>query len=202
MHQVILTEGVVMKFIRTLALILAVTTAAAAADDWKMDRSHSSIGFSVKHLVISDVAGQFKDFDLKLTTAKEDFSDLALEGTIKTASITTDNDRRDSHLKSDDFFNAEKFPAIAFKSTSTKKVGDNQFKVEGDLTIRDVTKRVTWDVTYAGSAKAWGKTISAWKASLAINRFDYNLKWDKTIEAGGLVVGEMVTISVNAEFAK
>ena len=191
-----------MKFVRSLVLILAVTSAVLAADDWKMDRSHSSVGFSVKHLVISDVAGQFKDFDLRLTATKEDFSDLTLEGTIKTASITTDNERRDGHLRSEDFFNAEKFPSISFKSTSTKKVGDGQFKVEGDLTIRDVTKKVTWDVTYAGSAKAWGKTISAWRASVAINRFDYDLKWDKKIEAGGLVVGEMVTISVNAEFAK
>ena len=170
---------------------------------WTLDKSHSSVGFSVKHMVISDVSGNFKDFDISFKSTKSDFTDASVDATIKVASINTDNEKRDGHLKTDDFFNAEKFPAITFKSTSFEKVGENKYKIAGDLTIRDVTKKVTFDATYNGSIKSpWGAEIYAWKATLPVNRFDFGLKWNKAIEAGGLIVGETVNITLNLELTK
>jgi polyisoprenoid-binding protein YceI len=154
-------------------------------------------------MVISDVTGQFKDFDIALTSSKDDFSDAVVEATVKVASISTDNDKRDAHLRSDDFFNAEKFPVMKFKSTSFTKVGEGTYTIVGDLTIRDVTKSVTFDATFGGTIKApWGVVVAAWKATTVINRFDFNLKWDKAIEGGSLIVGKDVTITLNMEFNK
>jgi len=170
---------------------------------WNLDKAHSSIGFSIKHMVISDVTGNFKDYDVSFKSEKSDFTDATVDASIKVASINTDNDKRDAHLRTDDFFNAEKFPLITFKSTSFEKVGENKYKITGDLTIRDVTKKVTFDATYNGSIKApWGATIYSWKAVLSINRFDYGLKWNKAIEAGGLIAGDTVNITLNLELNK
>ncbi len=123
-------------------------------------------------------------------------------GTIKVASLSTDNTMRDNHLKSDDFFNAEKFPEISFKSTSFEKLSDNKYKITGDLTIRDVTKNVTFNAVLNGVLKTDRGLLSSWKATTTINRFDYNLKWNKTIESGGLIVGQDVTIALNLELNK
>jgi polyisoprenoid-binding protein YceI len=170
---------------------------------WKLDKNHSSIAFSVKHLVISTVTGNFKDFDITLTTAKDDFTDAAVQTTIKTASINTDNTARDNHLKSDDFFNAEQYPEIKFTSTSFEKTGDGKYKIIGNLTIRDVTKKVVFDAVYNGSIKTpWGNTAMSWTATTVINRFDYNLKWNKALESGGLIAGQDITITVNLEMDK
>jgi polyisoprenoid-binding protein YceI len=153
--------------------------------------------------VISTVSGNFKDFDITLTTAKDDFSDAAVQAVIKMASINTDNTARDNHLKSDDFFNAEKFPEIKFTSTSFEKVGEGKYKITGDLTIRDVTKKVVFDAVYNGSIKTpWGNTAMSWTAATVINRFDYNLKWNKALESGGLIAGQDVTITINLEMDK
>jgi polyisoprenoid-binding protein YceI len=182
--------------------IFAVTALVTAQSEWKFDKVHSSVTFSVRHMVISNVSGNFKDFSVVLKSEKEDFSDATVEGTIQAASISTDNDYRDKHLKSDDFFNAEKFPEIKFKSTKFEKLGDNKYKITGDLTMRDVTKKVTFDAVLNGTLKTDKGLLSAWKASTTINRFDYNLKWDKTIETGGLIVGQDVTITLNLELNK
>ena len=182
---------------------LAVSSLFAQKTGWNLDKSHSGVGFSIKHMVISEVTGNFKDFDISFNSTKSDFTDASVAATIKVASISTDNERRDGHLKTDDFFNAEKFPVITFKSTSFEKVGDNKYKITGDLTIRDVTKKVTFNATYNGSIKApWGAEIYSWKATLAINRFDYGLKWNKAIEAGGLIAGDTVNITLNLELNK
>ena len=117
-------------------------------------------------------------------------------------SIDTDNEKRDGHLKSDDFFNAEKFPQMKFESTSFTPVSGKKYTLVGNLTIRDVTKPVTFDVTYNGTVTNGGKTKSGFKATTTINRFDYNLKWDRATEAGSLVVDKDVTVSINAEFDK
>lgn len=180
--------------------ILSITGLFAQAKDWKIDRNHSGITFSIKHMVISEVTGRFDDFDIKLTSSRDDFSDGTLEGTIKVESIDTGNPGRDKHLKSDDFFNAEKFPEIRFKSTSVEKIDDKNYKITGDLTIRDVTKKVTWDAVLNGTLKSTKSTRVAWKATLAINRFDYGLKWDRVTETGGLVAGDIVTITILGEF--
>jgi polyisoprenoid-binding protein YceI len=183
--------------------ILSIGSLLAQKSGWTLDKAHSSIGFSVRHMVISEVVGNFKDFDVAFTSVKDDYSDASVEATIKVASINTDNERRDGHLKTDDFFNAEKFPQIKFKSTSFEKVEENKYKITGDLTIRDVTKKVTFDATYNGTIKApWGATISSWKATSSVNRFDYGLRWNKAIDTGGLIAGEIVTITLNLELNK
>ena len=191
------------RFFQLAAALLAVSSLALSQSGWKLDKNHSSIGFSVKHLVISTVSGNFKDFDITLTTAKDDFSDAAVQAVIKMASINTDNTARDNHLKSDDFFNAEKFPEIKFTSTSFEKIGEGKYKITGDLTIRDVTKKVVFDAVYNGSIKTpWGNTAMSWTAATVINRFDYNLKWNKALESGGLIAGQDVTITINLEMDK
>jgi polyisoprenoid-binding protein YceI len=182
---------------------LAVSSLFAQKTGWNLDKAHSSVGFSIKHMVISEVTGNFKDFDVSFKSTKSDFTDASVDATIKVASINTENEKRDAHLKTDDFFNAEKFPLITFKSASFAKVGDNKYKITGDLTIRDVTKTVTFDATYNGSIKApWGAEIYSWKATISINRFDYGLKWNKAIEAGGLIAGDTVNITLNLELDK
>jgi polyisoprenoid-binding protein YceI len=188
--------------ILTAALALGVAAPGFAQSAWSLDKAHSGIKFSVRHMVISDVEGTFKDFDITFTSDKEDYTDAAIEATIKTASISTDNERRDGHLKSDDFFNAEKFPAITFKSTKFEKTGEATYKIYGDLTIRDVTKPAVFEAVNGGTLKTKQGVVSGWKASIVVNRFDYNLKWDRATEMGGLVVGKDVTITVNAEVRK
>jgi len=170
-----------------------------APTKWVIDRTHSNVKFTVTHLVISEVEGYFKIFDGSMETNKPDFSDAKISFSVDISSINTDNDNRDKHLKSDDFFNAEKFPQMKFESTSFTPLGNNKYKLAGNLTIRDITKPVTFDVTYGGTANMMGTVKAGFRAKTTINRFDYNLKWDKATEAGGLVVGKDVDITVNAE---
>lgn len=172
------------------------------AGKWTVDKAHSNVKFTVTHLVVSEVEGSFKLFDGAMENTKGDLSDAKVNFTVDVNSINTDNEKRDGHLKGDDFFNAEKFPEMKFTSTSMKAVGDNKYKLIGDLTIRDVTKPVEFDVTYGGSVAAMGTTKLGFKAKTTINRFDYNLKWDKTTEGGGLVVSKEVVILVNVELNK
>ncbi|MBF8296865.1 MAG: YceI family protein [Bacteroidetes bacterium] len=194
-----------MKRFKLLLLMTLLISMSALAQKtaWKLDRSHSSVEFSIRHFVISEVTGRFKDFDISVNASKPDFTDAEIEATIKVTSINSDNEKRDGHLRTDDFFNAEKFPEIKFKSASFEKVGENKYKITGDLTIRDVTKKVTFDAIYNGSIKSpWGALVTSWKATIAVNRFDYGLKWNKTIEAGGLIAGDAVTITLNLELTK
>ena len=174
-------------------------TNAYAPTKWAIDKTHSNVKFTVTHLVISEVEGYFKIFDGTVEHSKPDFSDAKINFTVDVNSINTDNENRDKHLKSDDFFNAEKFPQMKFESTSFTPLGNNKYKLVGNLTIRDVTKPITFDVTYGGSANMGNMVKSGFKAKGTINRFDYGLKWDKATEAGGLVVGKDVDITVNAE---
>ena len=173
--------------------------AKQAATKWTLDKAHSTAKFSVTHMVVSETEGSFKMIDGTLENSKADFSDAKIAFTVDVNSLSTDNDYRDKHLKSDDFFNAEKFPAIKFESSSFTPLGGSKYKLAGNLTIRDVTKPVTFDVTYGGSIKTQQGTKVGFKATTTINRFDYNLKWDKATETGGLVVGKEVEITVKAE---
>ncbi|MEW6702092.1 MAG: YceI family protein [Bacteroidota bacterium] len=170
---------------------------------WAIDKTHSGVQFSVSHLVISEVSGQFKSFDGSIEAAKDDFTDAKIDFSVDVASISTENEKRDTHLKSDDFFNAEKFPKMTFKGKSLKKVAGKNYKLVGDLTIRNVTKEVTLYVVYNGTVKdPWGNTKAGFKIKGEINRFDYNLKWNALMEAGGAVVGSTVYITVNLELQK
>ena len=179
--------------------IKSTTAAALQAGKWVIDKAHSSVKFTVTHLVISEVEGTFKLFDGSMENTKPDFSDAKISFTVDVNSLSTDNDFRDKDLKSDNFFNAEKFPAMKFESISFTPLGGNKYKLIGNLTIRDVTKAVTFDVTFGGSVNAMGGTRRGFKAKTTINRFDYNLKWNKVTEAGGLVVSKDVEITVNVE---
>jgi len=195
-----------MKKLR-ITLILAVLMMAGivsnAQKQWVVDNAHSGVKFTVSHLVISEVEGNFKNFTGQMTAAQPDFSDAKINFTVDVNSINTDNDMRDKHLKSDDFFNAEKFPSMSFKSLLFKKTGEKRYDLVGELTIRDVTKKVKFNVTYGGTVKdPYGNTKAGFKATATINRLDFGLKWNNLTEAGGAVVGSDVNILLNLEFTQ
>ena len=153
-------------------------------------------------MVVSEAEGTFKVFDGTVEHTKADLSDAKINFSIDVNSINTENENRDKHLKGDDFFNAEKFPTMKFESTSLQPLGNNKYKLTGNLTIRDVTKPVSFDVTYGGTITSKGKTKAGFKATTTINRFDYNLKWNAATETGGMVVGKDVEVSVKLELNK
>lgn len=185
---------------------VALMTAAAgvnAQSKWNVDASHSNVKFSVSHLVVSEVEGSFRKFDGTIESPSDDFNNANISFTVDVASINTDNEKRDEHLKSDDFFNAEKYPKMTFKSTSFKKGKGNHYTLEGNLTIRDVTKKMKFDVTYGGTIKdPWGNTKAGFKTTATISRKEFGLKWNNMMEAGGAVVGDEVTMTLKLEFGK
>ena len=182
-----------------MAILLVAATGTMAQTKWTVDKLHSNVKFSVQHMVVSEMEGSFKMFDGSMEHTKVDFSDAKINFTVDVASVNTDNDRRDGHLKGDDFFNAEKFPKMTFVSTSVQPAGQGKYKIAGNLTIRDVTKPVVFDMTHGGILKTQKGSKAGFKARTTINRFDYNLKWDRATETGGLVVGKDVEIVVNVE---
>jgi polyisoprenoid-binding protein YceI len=177
----------------------AASTPAPRFAKWSLDKGHSNVKFTVTHMVVSEVEGTFKLFDGSMEHTKPDYSDAKIAFTVDVNSINTDNTNRDNHLKGDDFFNAASFPQMKFESTKFTPQGGNKYKLEGNLTIRDVTKPVSFDVTYGGTINTQRGAKAGFKASTTINRFDYNLKWDRATETGGLVVGKEVGITVNAQ---
>ena len=184
-------------------MLITVSTLSFSQTTWTVDKSHSKVGFSVSHLVITDVDGFFKDYEAQISSNGDDFSTANVELKVNTSSIFTDNEKRDDHLRSDDFFNSEKYPQMIFKGKSMKKVGDKKYKLIGDFTIRDVTKQVELDVKFNGIVKdPWGNTKAGFKITGEIDRFDYNLKWDKAIEAGSLVVGKDVELVIDLQLVK
>ena len=192
-----------MKKLLVVMGLLAVQLSISAQTKWNVDPVHSSVKFSVTHLVISEVEGTFKVYAGSISSTNTDFTDATIDFSVDVNSVNTDNDYRDKHLKSDDFFNAEKFPKITFKSISFKKVSGNNYALIGDITIRDITKRVTFDVVYNGQVKdPYGNIKAGFKASTVINRLDFNLKWNNLTEAGGAVVGKDVSLKLNLEFAQ
>lgn len=187
-----------------VALLLCVAgTSAFAQSTWTIDRSHSDVSFSVSHLVVSEATGKFKQFDGELKAKSDDFTDAEIAFTIDAASINTEDEKRDGHLKSADFFDVAKYPTITFKSKSFKKVDGNKYKLVGDLTMHGVTKTVELDAVFKGTAKSpWGQTVGAFKLSGTVDRKDFGLTWNKTLDNGGLLVGEIVTITANVEVVK
>lgn len=180
-----------------------VGTTAEALDTYKVDPAHSSINFSIEHMVINTVHGRFRQFEGSITVDPD--SGNALKGasaTIQAKSIDTDIEKRDNHLRSPDFFDTEKFPTITFESTEIKKDGGDQVLV-GKFTMRGVTKEVSLPFKLKGPIKGpMGNTVVALEVNAKLNRKDYGLTWNKAIEAGGLMVGEEVAIQINAEFVK
>lgn len=173
-----------------------------ATTKWVLDPTHSEVQFKVKHLVISTVSGFFKSFEGSLTTDSEDFENAKVEFSLDVNSIDTNQEQRDGHLKSAEFFDSEKHPKISFTSTSLTKDGDD-YKLKGNLTIKDVIKPVSLDVEYGGSAADfYGNTKAGFEVTGKINRKEFGLTWDGVTEAGSIVVGEDIKLIINVQFAK
>lgn len=192
---------------KSLSLFLALLIApmmvfSATPTIWKLDKTHSGVRFSVSHLVISEVEGKFGKFDATVSSPSDDFVNSEIEFSIDVNSINTDNEKRDEHLKSDDFFSAQKFPEIKFKSASMKKIGEKKFKLSGNLTLRDITKPIELDVTFGGVVTAWGSEHAGFKISGSINRFDFGLAANNKLDTGGLIVGDIVSFTANIEIVK
>jgi polyisoprenoid-binding protein YceI len=189
-----------MKKLNALFLGLLVAGSALAQTTWTIDKVHSKIGFSAVHMVVAETEGKFDDFDATIISKSNDFNGAEVEFTAKVASINTENEKRDGHLKSDDFFSAEKFPEIKFKGTLVKEGG--KYKLRGKLTLRDVTKDVEFDVTYGGQINTGRGEKAGFKLTGVINRQDYGLKWANKLQDGSAVVGDEVTISCKIELDK
>lgn len=167
---------------------------------WVLDKAHSAINFSVKHMMISTVRGKFTDFDGSFKLDANDLTHSYVEGTVKTTSIDTGDANRDGHLRSADFFDVEKFPTITFKSTKVESKGGDRFHITGNLTIKGVTHEVTFNATEEGKGKnPWGKEVWGFSSDLTINRKDFGLNWNVALEAGGWLVGENVKITIDLE---
>lgn len=175
---------------------------APRANSWSVDHAHSKIGFKVRHLGISNVRGDFQDYDVSISMTEGDVSTLTASATIQTTSIFTNNDRRDNHLRSSDFFSAEAFPVMTFQSKEVRAVDGNAFELVGDLTIRDVAKEVVLNAEFLGTATMGDQERAGFEASTEINRMDYGLAWNRLTEAGGFVVGHNVEIILELEMVK
>ncbi len=192
-----------MKILSVLFGLILAAGPLAGQDAWQVDRSHSSVEFAVTHMIIAEATGRFKDFDVKMTSAGEDFSAATIEAVIKTGTIATDNEYRDNDLLGPDFFDATKHPEATFKSTKFEKTPDGKYKITGNLTIRDTTKPVVLDAIYFGSmTDSRGGVRMGWKAETTIDRFDFGVKWNKALEAGGLVVSKDVRLTIRVEMKK
>jgi polyisoprenoid-binding protein YceI len=180
------------------------TAPQSALSTWKLDPAHSTAEFKVKHMMISHVKGHFTGISGILTLDETDAAKSHVEASIDTATINTRDAQRDAHLKSADFFEVEKHPAITFRSTSVKRTGEDEFAVTGDLTIRDVAKPVVFKVEEltAPAKDPWGNLRIGLSATTKINRKDFGLSWNAALEAGGVLVGEEVTITLDVEFIK
>jgi polyisoprenoid-binding protein YceI len=170
-----------------------------APSSWTLDKNHGKLGFTITHLMISDIEGSFKDFDAKITAPNEDFTDAVVEMTAETASINTDNVNRDNHLKTADFFDATTFPLVTFKSTSFKKAGANTYKVSGDLTMHGITKPVILDVICNTATDPNSKKqIAGFKITGKLKRSDFGIG----SKFPAAMLGDELSINANGEFKK
>ena len=177
-------------------------TAVATKTKWAIDTTHSEVQFKVKHLVISTVTGTFKKFQGEVFSESDDFNGAEASFTLDISSIDTNQPDRDAHLKSEDFFAADRFPNITFNGV-LDKISGSDYKLIGDLTVRDVTKNVTLDVDFGGIAKdPWGNVKAGFEINGKINRKDFGLTWSALTEAGGMVVGDDVKLHINVELVK
>ncbi|MBK8705480.1 MAG: YceI family protein [Saprospiraceae bacterium] len=176
------------------------TATATQTATWAIDNAHSEISFKVKHLMITNVTGYFREFGGHITPSEQGWEGASVEFFAKTASVDTNQKDRDAHLQSDDFFNAAQFPELRFVSTSFENAGGNQYKMNGNLTIRDITKTVTLNVESLGEVQdPYGNTKSGFEISGTINRQDFGLRWSAVTEAGGIVVSDEVRLQLNVQ---
>ncbi|HTF22217.1 MAG TPA: YceI family protein [Chryseolinea sp.] len=183
-----------------LGLVLLFASVSAFAQTWSLDKAHAKLGFDVTHLMVSSVEGSFKTFDVKVTSSKDEFADAAIELTADASSVYTDNEKRDEHLRSADFFEASKYPTLTFKSTSFTKAAGKKYTLVGDLTLHGVTKSVTLEATLNGTTvhPYSKKTIAGFKVSGTIKRSDFGVG-KGTPPA---VVSDEVTLNANLELIK
>lgn len=174
---------------------------AVAHAGWEFDDAHSKAIFTVKHLTVTNVTGKILGMKGSIHLDEKDITKSNVDVTLDTATVDTDNDKRDEHLKSPDFFDVKKFPVMKFKSTKVEKAGEGHLKVSGQLTIRDQTKPVVLDVEGPSAAvkDPWGNVKRGLSATTKINRKDFGLTWNKTLDGGGLVVGDEVKIVLEVE---
>jgi polyisoprenoid-binding protein YceI len=169
-------------------------------NDWNIDPVHSGINFSVRHMVVSKVRGRFTKYSGSLAIDDADLTRSTVAATIDAASIDTGTAQRDTHLRSPDFLDVERFPEIRFRSTRIHKLADDRYEVTGDLTIRDVTREVSLDVEYGGQAKdPWGNARIGFIAKATLDRKDFGLHWNQVLEAGGVLVGDRVDIELEVQ---
>lgn len=170
---------------------------------WKVDPSHSSIEFSVRHMMITNVKGSFNEFSASIEADPSDLTTAAIEFSVNVASIDTRNKDRDAHLTSADFFNIESYPNISFKSTNILKTDEGEYAVTGDLTINDVTRSETFTAIFEGQGKdPWGNEVVGFSGEGKINRSDYGLTWNAALETGGVLIGDAIKFSIQIEATK
>lgn len=185
---------------RLIAVLLIMSSTSGWAGEYKLDESHTQVGFKIKHLVISTVSGRFNKFTgtFKFDPQTGKLEDLKVS--IEASSIDTNEPERDKHLKSADFFEVEKFPKLTFDSKKVVTKDNKPSKIEGDLTIHGIKKTVTLDVDYKGSATdPWGNESVAFEASTSVNRKDFGLKWNKSLDKGGVMIADDVKIIIEGE---
>jgi polyisoprenoid-binding protein YceI len=176
---------------------------AATKTLWKIDPTHSEVQFKVKHLVISTVTGSFGSFEGQIEADDDHFENAKATFTADINSISTNNEDRDNHLKSDDFFNAEEYPQLTFASTSFEKIDEGEYKVSGDLTICDITREVQLDVIHGGTVgDPYGQTKAGFEVTGTINRKEFGLTWNAVTEAGNVVVGDTIKLQLNVQFVQ
>ena len=170
---------------------------------WTIDAAHTHLEFSVTHMMLAKVRGEFKDFEGTIAFDPENPAATEVNININVASLTTRNQDRDAHLRSPDFFNVEQYPTMTFKSKRVELVSDNGAKLVGDLTIKDITREVVLNVNYAGQAQSpWGTTSAGFTASTSIDRTAWDLTWNQALETGGVLVSEKVGINIETELIK
>lgn len=189
-----------MKKMNVLVALLFVAGAATAQTTWKIDKGHSKVGFSVTHMVVAETEGKFDEFEGSLVSKADDFNGAEVSFTAKVASVNTENERRDGHLKSPDFFDAEKFPEITFKGSIVKE--GSKYKLKGDFTMKGVTKKVEFDVTYGGKINTGRGEKAGFKLIGTVNRQEYGLSWANKTPGGEMVVSDEVQLIVKIELDK
>lgn len=168
--------------------------------NWKVDATHTNVGFTVKHMMVSNVRGNFSGLEGTVEGDPENLTDAKINFKIDTNTINTNNEDRDNHLRSVDFFDVEKNPHIIFQSTYIEKTADNEYDVTGDLTVKDVTKKHTFKITHTGTGvNPWGVTVVGFEGETKISRKEFDLTWNQTLETGGVLVGDEIKITIEGE---
>jgi len=187
----------------TAAIFMLTVPVLNAQTTWEIDTAHSSVQFRVKHMMISNVTGSFDKMSGKILFDGKDYKSVAAEAVIQSGSINTREPKRDEHLRSADFFDVEKYPTITFKSKRLENIGENRFNLVGDLTMRGIAREIVLDVEASPVIKGMsGESRIGVQATTRLNRQDFDIKWNRNLDAGGIVVGNEVNITLNLELVR